>query len=335
MKGKVILITGGTGSFGKAFAQFASDRGASEVRILSRDESKQDDLRRDPTLGSCKFFIGDVRDPEGLSDATKNTDYVFHAAALKQVPSCEFFPLQACKTNIFGTQNVLSACLKNDVESFVLLSTDKAVYPVNAMGLSKAMAERLVSAQARMNKNSGSILRISTTRYGNVLGSRGSIVPKVIELLKKGHRIPVTHESMTRYIMSLEESVELVATALEYGRHGEIFVKKVPAARVLDLIQAVAELMSIDLDLDIIGIREGEKLSETLITREEWPRVSEFSEHWEISPEDSNLDYSQYFDRGREIQGGGSEISSSTVRQLSVAEIKQKLLATRYVRELL
>lgn len=332
IKGKRVLITGGTGSFGRAFAAHCIDNGASEVRIFSRDETKQDQMRRESAFAHCEYYLGDVRSLDSIDHAATGCDYLFHAAALKQVPSCEFFPMEAYKTNVIGTQNVLTASFRRDLEALVLLSTDKAVYPVNAMGLSKAMAERLVGSFGRA-ENGGP--RVSATRYGNVLASRGSIVPMVVERIKsKTLKMPITDRRMTRFVMSLEESVELVSHALENSIGGEIYVKRVSACRVVDLVRAVCQIFSTKYEETIIGVRHGEKLHETLVSEEELARSTMTDLYYCIKPDNRTLSYSEFFDEGDERVICG-EVSSDSVDLLTVDQIVDALMSTSHFRTLI
>lgn len=295
-KGKVLLITGGTGSFGnKVLARFLNTD-ISEIRIFSRDEKKQEDMRIALNSSKLKFYIGDVRDYQSIAYAMTGVDYVFHAAALKQVPSCEFYPMEAVKTNILGTENVLKAAAVNNVERVVVLSTDKAVYPINAMGISKAMAEKVMVASSRMQKDSGTIF--CATRYGNVMGSRGSVIPLFISQLKEGQQLTITDPTMTRFLMSLEQSVDLVLYAFKNGRQGDIFVQKAPASTILTLAQALSQILGIKADINIIGTRHGEKLYESLVSREEMANAHDLGNYYRIPADNRDLNYAKFFREG-------------------------------------
>jgi len=311
-----ILITGGTGSFGKAFLNKLLDSEVKEIRIFSRDEKKQDDMRKKYQNDKLKFIIGDVRDINSCLAASKNVDYIFHAAALKQVPSCEFYPLEAVKTNIMGTENVLNAAISNNVKKVVCLSTDKAVYPINAMGVSKAMMEKIVIAKARMNESSNTL--ICLTRYGNVMGSRGSVIPLFINQINEKKSLTVTDPNMTRFLMTLEDAVDLVLFAFENGKNGEIFVQKSPASTIDVLVRAVKEFLNVDdHPVEVIGTRHGEKLFETLLSREEFAVSEDLENFYKIPPDLRDLNYEKFYDSGKKI-GSVEDYNSSNTHQLDV-----------------
>ena len=321
-KNKTLLITGGTGSFGNAVLNRFLKSDIKEIKIFSRDEKKQDDMRRLYKSKKIKFFIGDVRDPLSIEGAMANTDYVFHAAALKQVPSCEFFPVEAVKTNIIGTENVLNSAINNKVEKIICLSTDKAVYPINAMGISKAMMEKVFVAKSR---NSGKT-KIIGTRYGNVMGSRGSVIPLFIEQIKAGKPITITDPKMTRFMMTLDDAVELVLYAFKNGNQGDLFVQKSPAATVSVLAKALVELYKSKSPVKEIGIRHGEKMYETLVTKEEMIKAEDQGKYFKISPDDRDLNYDQYFYKGTS-KSAINEYNSNNTNQLSVEGMKNLLLS--------
>jgi UDP-glucose 4-epimerase len=329
--GRTILITGGTGSFGNAVLKRILHTDIQQIRIFSRDEKKQDDMRRTLNNDRVKFYIGDVRDYKSIETAMHGVDYVFHAAALKQVPSCEFFPLEAVKTNILGTENVLSAAVANSVKKVVCLSTDKAVYPINAMGMSKALMEKVMVAKAR-NANPDRIV-ICGTRYGNVMASRGSVIPLFIEQIKNGHPLTVTDPNMTRFLMSLDEAVELVLYAFEHASPGDLFVQKAPASTIGDLAQAVIELFEADNEIHLIGTRHGEKLYETLLTREEMTKAEDLGDYYRIPADNRDLNYSKYFVSGSEHISYGEDYTSHNTKRLSVEEIKERLIGLEYVQK--
>ncbi len=328
---KTLLITGGTGSFGNAVLNRFLDTDIGSIRIFSRDEKKQDDMRRQYQSDKLRFYIGDVRDPASLSDAMYGVDYVFHAAALKQVPSCEFFPLEAVKTNVFGTDNVLTAAIRAGVKRVICLSTDKAAYPVNAMGTSKAMMEKVVVAKARTV--SPDETAICCTRYGNVLCSRGSVVPLFIRQIREGVPLTVTNPDMTRFIMSLEEAVDLVLFAFEHGVSGDILVQKAPACTIDVLCRAVRELFHADNPVRIIGTRHGEKLYETLLTNEECVHAVDLGNYFRVPMDSRDLNYEKYFEEGNPAVSGLTDFNSSNTRLLDVEEVKAKLLSLSYIRE--
>jgi len=337
-RGKTLLITGGTGSFGHAVLDRFLDTDIGEIRVFSRDELKQDDMRHHyqrtcpDASHKIKFYIGDVRDVRSVDDAMHGVDYVFHAAALKQVPSCEFFPIEAVKTNVLGTENVLAAAIAARVKKVICLSTDKAAYPINAMGTSKAMMEKVFIAKSRTADGT----LICGTRYGNVLCSRGSVVPLFIEQIKAGRPITVTDPNMTRFVMSLEEAVELVLYAFEHAETGDIMVQKSPASTIGDLAQAVRELFASDASVNTMGIRHGEKTYETLLTFEECAGAIDLGGYFRVPADKRDLDYEKYFSEGMgSAMGGGAftEYTSRNTEQLTVEQVKEKLLTLSYVRD--
>lgn len=328
---KTILITGGTGSFGNAVLnRFLADD-LKEIRIFSRDEKKQDDMRKIYNNAKIKFYLGDVRDYESITNAMIGADYVFHAAALKQVPSCEFFPIQAVKTNILGAENVIRAAIAHGVKRLIVLSTDKAVYPINAMGMSKALMEKVMVAYSRQQEEGGTVL--CGTRYGNVMASRGSVIPLFIEQIKAGKDITITDPNMTRYLMSLEEAVELVIYAYQHGQQGDIFVQKSPASTVIDLANALIELFEAKTQIRIIGTRHGEKKHETLVNREEMAKAVDLPGYYRIPADTRDLNYDKYFDNGEPKVSEVLEYTSENTERLDISQIKDKLLSLKYVRE--
>ena len=328
---KVLLITGGTGSFGEAVLKKFLSTKIKEIRIFSRDEKKQEDMRLKYKNKKLKFYIGDVRDLKSVDNVCEGVDYIFHAAALKQVPSCEFFPLEAVKTNIIGTENIIRASYKNNVKRVVMLSTDKAVYPVNAMGMSKAMAEKVVIAKSRLAGRKSPIL--CCTRYGNVIGSRGSVIPLFISQAIKEEKITITDPKMTRFLMTLEESVELVLYAFNNAAQGDIFVQKSPATNIKDLAIAIKEIFNSGSKIEIIGTRHGEKLYETLISREEMSRVSSLKKHFIISADTRDLNYEKYFTKGIKKISNSMDYNSHNVKLLKKEQVKQTLLKLDFVRK--
>lgn len=330
-KNKTLLITGGTGSFGHAVLDRFLSTDIREIRIFSRDEKKQDDMRTQYQSDKVKFYIGDVRDISSVKNAMHGVDYVFHAAALKQVPSCEFFPLEAVKTNVFGTDNVLSASISYGVKKVICLSTDKAAYPINAMGTSKAMMEKVVVAKSRTV--SPDRTSICCTRYGNVMASRGSVIPRFVEQLKAGHPLTVTEPTMTRFIMSLEEAVELVLFAFENAESGDIMVQKAPACTIGVLAQAVKELFKSDAETQIIGIRHGEKMYETLLTEEESANAQDMGNFFRVPCDKRDLNYEKYFDQGSKEISPIKEFNSENTTLLDIQEVKQKLLSLKYIQD--
>ena len=330
-KGKVLMITGGTGSFGNTVLKRFLSTEVSEIRIFSRDETKQEDMRIALNNSKLKFYIGDVRDYDSVHQAMRGVDYVFHAAALKQVPSCEFYPMEAVRTNVIGTENVLNAATANGVKRVVVLSTDKAVYPINAMGISKAMAEKLVVAKSRMQRETETVF--CSTRYGNVMASRGSVIPLFVSQLKEGKPLTVTDPNMTRFLMSLEDSVNLVLYAYEHGKQGDIFVQKAPASTVADLAQALKELFKSDSAVRIIGTRHGEKLYESLISREEMAHAQDMGGYYRIPADNRDLNYAKYFSEGEEKISHLDDYTSHNTHRLSVEQVKQLLLKLDYIKE--
>jgi len=327
---KTILITGGTGSFGNAVLHRFLDTDIKEIRIFSRDEKKQDDMRKYYNNPKIKFYIGDVRDYDSVDNAMLGVDYVFHAAALKQVPSCEFFPVQAVRTNILGAENVIKAAIANNAKKLIVLSTDKAVYPINAMGMSKALMEKVMIAYSRQQPANGTIL--CGTRYGNVMASRGSVIPLFIEQIKSGKPITITDPEMTRYLMSLEEAVELVIYAYQNGQQGDIFVQKSPACTIKDLAQALIELFEAKTTIKIIGTRHGEKKHETLVNREEMAKAIELPGYYRIPADTRDLNYDIYFEKGLQKVSMVQDYTSENTQRLTIPETKEKLLTVDYVR---
>jgi UDP-glucose 4-epimerase len=326
---KTILITGGTGSFGNAVLRRFLHTGIREIRVFSRDEKKQEDMRIELNNPKVKFFIGDVRNYDSLSSAMQGVDYVFHAAALKQVPSCEFYPLEAVRTNVLGTENMLNAALANNVQKVICLSTDKAVYPINAMGISKAMMEKLMVAKARTTDITKTV--ICGTRYGNVMASRGSVIPLFVKQIRDGKPLTITDPNMTRYLMSLEDAVDLVIYAFNNARQGDVFVQKAPASTIMDLALAVRELFQADNPIKVIGTRHGEKLYETLLTREERVKAEDLGGYYRIVPDDRDLNYGKYFTEGEEKIAEVEDYNSHNTRRLNVEEIKELLLKLDYI----
>ncbi|PIT00983.1 UDP-glucose 4-epimerase [Bradyrhizobium nitroreducens] len=327
-KSKVLMITGGTGSFGNAVLRRFLHTEIGEIRIFSRDEKKQEDMRNELKNKKIRFCLGDVRDYGNIRDAMKGVDYVFHAAALKQVPSCEFYPIEALRTNVIGTENVLQAAIESGVNRVVFLSTDKAVYPINAMGLSKAMAEKVVLAKSR---TAGDTI-LCVTRYGNVMGSRGSVIPLFMHQIKHGLPITVTDPKMTRFLMSLEDSVELVVHAYQHSKPGDIFVQKAPAATMSDLAIALRELFEVRNPIEVIGTRHGEKLFETLIAREEIIRARQSSRYFQIPADNRDLNYDKFFVEGEVGLSGADDYTSHNTERLTLEGLKGQLLALDFVR---
>ncbi len=319
--GKTLLITGGTGSFGNAVLRRFLDTGIGEIRIFSRDEKKQDDMRKHYHHDKIKFYIGDVRDLASVKNAMHGVDFIFHAAALKQVPSCEFFPLEAVKTNVLGTDNVLTAAIECGVRKVICLSTDKAAYPINAMGISKAMMEKVFVAKAKTVDPTKTL--ICGTRYGNVMASRGSVIPLFLEQIRSGQPLTVTDPHMTRFLMSLEEAVELVVYAFSHAQAGDIMVEKAPACTIGDLAQALLEMFHAKNELRIIGTRHGEKLYETLLTREEYLRAVDMGNFYRIPADNRDLNYAKYFTDGNPDLSAAYEYTSDNTRRLNIADIKQ------------
>lgn len=331
-KGKTLMITGGTGSFGHAVLNRFLDTDIGEIRIFSRDEKKQDDMRKEYNNDKIKFYIGDVRDLASVRNAMHGVDYIFHAAALKQVPSCEFFPLEAVKTNVIGTDNVLTAAIDEGVKKVICLSTDKAAYPVNAMGTSKAMMEKVIVAKSRTVAPEKTT--ICATRYGNVMCSRGSVIPLFIEQIKAGKPLTITEPTMTRFIMSLEEAVELVVFAFKNANSGDIMVQKAPACTIEVLAQAVKELFGAEKDeTRVIGIRHGEKMYETLLTNEECAHAIDMGNFYRVPCDKRDLNYDKYFNKGNEERNKLTEFNSNNTELLNVEQVKEKLLELDYIKE--
>ena len=336
-KDKILMITGGTGSFGNAVLNGFLETDIKEIRIFSRDEKKQDDMRHEfqakmpEASNKIKFFIGDVRDLASVKNAMHGVDYIFHAAALKQVPSCEFFPIEAVKTNVLGTENVLTAAIEEGVKSVICLSTDKAAYPVNAMGTSKAMMEKVIVAKSRTVDPEKT--KICCTRYGNVMCSRGSVIPLWIEQIKACNPITITEPSMTRFIMSLEEAVDLVLFAFENGTSGDILVQKAPACTIEVLAKAVTELFAPGHEIKVIGIRHGEKMYETLLTNEECANAIDMGEFYRVPCDKRDLNYDKYFKEGDVERNTLTEFNSSNTELLDVEQVKEKLLTLQYIRD--
>ncbi|MGJ7910831.1 polysaccharide biosynthesis protein [Neobacillus sp. LXY-1] len=330
-KNKTLLITGGTGSFGNAVMKKFLDTDIKEVRIFSRDEKKQDDMRKQYKNNKLKFYIGDVRDLASVKNAMHGVDYIFHAAALKQVPSCEFFPLEAVKTNILGTDNVLTAAIDYNVKKVICLSTDKAAYPINAMGISKAMMEKVLIAKSKTVSPENTL--ICGTRYGNVMASRGSVIPLFIEQIKSGQPLTITDPNMTRFLMSLEEAVELVEFAFHNAEAGDIMVQKAPASTIGDLAQAIKELFGADNEIKIIGTRHGEKLYETLLTREEYVVAEDMGRFFKVPADQRDLNYDKYFIEGNQKLTTIDEYNSQNTELLNIEQIKEKLLTLDYVKD--
>ncbi|WP_271399246.1 polysaccharide biosynthesis protein [Salinicoccus roseus] len=328
---KTLLITGGTGSFGNAVMDRFLNTDINEIRVFSRDEKKQDDIRKKYKNDKIKFYLGDVRDKNSVKNAMNNVDYVFHAAALKQVPSCEFFPLEAVKTNVIGTENVLDASIECGVEKVICLSTDKAAYPINAMGISKAMMEKVFVAKSKTTDPEK--ILICGTRYGNVMASRGSVIPLFIDQIKNGQDITVTDPDMTRFLMSLKEAVELVVFAFKNAEAGDIMVQKAPASTIKDLAQAIKELFHANNEIKIIGTRHGEKLYETLLTREEHVVAKDMGNFYRVPADARDLNYNKYFVDGDKQLSNEEEYNSHNTVRLNVEQIKEKLLALDYVQE--
>jgi UDP-glucose 4-epimerase len=330
-KDKVLLITGGTGSFGNAVLKRFLNTDIGEIRIFSRDEKKQDDMRILYKNSKIKFYIGDVRDLHSIKNAMYGVDYIFSAAALKQVPSCEFFPMEAVKTNILGTDNVLTAAIECCVKKVICLSTDKAAYPINAMGISKAMMERVFVARSKTVDPDKTL--ICGTRYGNVMASRGSVIPLFVEQIKNGQPLTITNPDMTRFLMSLDEAVELVVFVFKNAKAGDIMVQKAPASTIQDLAQAVKELFHADNEIRVIGTRPGEKKFETLLTREEHSTAFDLGNYYRVPADTRDLNYDKYFTEGNENLTTAGEYTSDNTERLNVAEIKEKLLALDYIQK--
>ena len=335
-QGKTLLITGGTGSFGNAVLNRFLATDIAEIRVFSRDEKKQDDMRHEfqaklpEAAGKIKFYIGDVRDLASVKSAMVGVDYVFHAAALKQVPSCEFFPMEAVRTNVIGTDNVLTAAIEAEVESVICLSTDKAAYPINAMGITKALEEKVSVAKSRTSGKT----RICCTRYGNVMCSRGSVIPLWIDQIKNGQPITVTEPTMTRFIMSLEEAVDLVLFAFEHGQNGDLFIQKAPACTIQTQAEAVCELFGGKKeDIRVIGIRHGEKLYETLLTNEECAKAEDMGDFYRVPADNRSLNYDKFFSEGDQHRSALTEFNSNNTRILNVVETKARIAALSYIQD--
>lgn len=331
LKNSTLLITGGTGSFGNAVLRRFLNEDLNEIRIFSRDEKKQDDMRHTYRNDKIKFYIGDVRNPNSLMEAMRGVDYVFSAAALKQVPACEFYPLEAVDTNIIGTGNTLDAAIANKVSRAVVLSTDKAVYPINAMGMSKALMEKVTVAKSR--NIDPEVTRLCATRYGNVMASRGSVIPLFINQIKQGLPITVTDPEMTRFMMSLDEAVDLVLFAFENSQQGDIFVKKAPAATIKDLAEVLREVFAADNEIQVIGTRHGEKVYETLLSKEEAGIAEDLGDFYRVPADSRDLNYAKFVDHGDKRIGLGEEFNSHNTYRLSRDELKVLLLGLDYIQE--
>lgn len=331
-KDKILLITGGTGSFGNAVLRRFLDTDIKEIRIFSRDEKKQDDMRHRLQNPKVKFYIGNVRDRQSVDNAMRGVDYVFSAAALKQVPSCEFFPMEAVHTNVDGTNNVLLSAMAHGVQNVVVLSTDKAAYPINAMGISKAMMEKVAIAQGRALGHDAETT-ICCTRYGNVMASRGSVIPLWVDQIKRGEPITITDPNMTRFMMTLDDAVDLVIYAFEHGVNGDLFVQKAPSATLKVLAEALKELYQSNSEVRVIGTRHGEKLYETLVTREEMEKSEDLGGYYRIPCDSRDLNYDKYFSEGSEALSQIRDYHSHNTQRLTVAEMKQLLLKLRFIRE--
>ena len=328
---KTLMITGGTGSFGNTVLKRFLNTEVKEIIVFSRDEKKQEDMRIELNSSKVKFYIGDVRNYESIFRAMAGVDYVFHAAALKQVPSCEFYPMEAVLTNVNGTENVLNAAIANNIKRVVVLSTDKAVYPINAMGISKAMGEKILVAKSRTVREGGPIL--TATRYGNVMASRGSVIPLFVEKIKAGLPLTVTDPKMTRFLMSLEDSVDLVLHAFEHGEQGDIFVQKAPASTIADLVQALKELFNSEAAIKIIGTRHGEKLYESLVSREEMAKAEDMGRYYRIPADNRDLNYDKFILEGQPEANDVDDYTSHNTQRLSIPEVKELLLTLSEVRE--
>ncbi len=327
-KNKILLITGGTGSFGNVVLRRFLDSDISEIRIFSRDEKKQDDMRRRYSSPKVKFYLGDVRDVDSVRTAMRGVDYVFHAAALKQVPSCEFYPLQAVKTNVLGTENVLEAAITLGVKRVICLSTDKAVYPINAMGISKAMMEKVAVAKSRESDTT----TICVTRYGNVMASRGSVIPLFVDQIRGGNALTITDPEMTRFMMTLDDAVDLVLYAFEKGKSGDIFVQKAPAATIITLTKALLSLMEVpDHEISVIGTRHGEKLFEALLSREEMVAAQDLGEYFRVPPDMRDLNYGKFIDQGKKQISVAEDYNSHNATQLDVSGMKALLMKLRFM----
>ncbi|WP_298789313.1 polysaccharide biosynthesis protein [uncultured Allomuricauda sp.] len=329
--GKTLLITGGTGSFGNAVLDRFLQTDIGEIRIFSRDEKKQDDMRNRLKNPKIKFYIGDVRDYNSIHHAMHGVDYVFHAAALKQVPSCEFFPIEAAKTNVFGTQNTIDAAVTNKVDKIICLSTDKAAYPINAMGISKALMEKVAVAASRNIPEDSTT--VCLTRYGNVMASRGSVIPLFVDQIKEGNPLTVTDPNMTRFLMSLEDAVDLVLFAFEHGNQGDLFVNKAPASTIGDLAKAVKQIFKSENDIKVIGTRHGEKLYETLCTREEMQKAQDMGDFYRIPADNRDLNYSRYFSEGERDISKIEDYHSHNTKHLNGDELQKTLLRLDFIKE--
>lgn len=331
-KDKVLMVTGGTGSFGNALVKRFLNSGVSEIRIFSRDEKKQEDMRLALRNSKLRFYIGDVREFSSVTNAMRGVDYVFHAAALKQVPSCEFYPLEAIRTNILGAENVLTAAVENHVRRVVALSTDKAVYPINAMGMSKALMEKLTIAKSRNLTENDTVL--CATRYGNVMASRGSVIPLFIRQIKSGSPITITDPNMTRFLMSLEDSVDLVLHAWEHGNQGDLFIQKAPASTIGDLAEGLKQLFDRpNLEMRVIGTRHGEKLYECLVSREEMARSQDLGRYYRVAADGRDLNYNRYFTAGETEVSASDDYTSHNTQRLDVSGVKELLLKLDFVQQ--
>lgn len=331
LTGRTMLVTGGTGSFGHAMVERALRSEVREIRVYSRDEKKQEDMRHKFRDGRLRFYIGDVREHRGLEEALRGVELVFHAAALKQVPSCEFYPGEAVRTNVLGAENLLSAAIANDVKRVIVLSTDKAVYPINAMGMSKALMEKLAIAKSRFLTEYET--RVCVTRYGNVMASRGSVIPLFVTQIKTGRPITITDPKMTRFMMSLRESVDLVLHAYEFGNQGDIFVQKAPACTIGELAEALQIIFERRVSVDVIGTRHGEKLHETLVSREEMARASDLGRYFQVPVDDRDLNYSVFVGKGELAVSSLEDFTSSNTTHLTQTELVQLLLKLDYVKK--
>lgn len=330
---KKLLITGGTGSFGNAVLNRFLETNITEIRIFSRDEKKQEDMRIKYKNSKLKFYIGDVRDYDSVLNASRGVDFIFHAAALKQVPSCEFHPMEAVKTNVLGTENLLEAAMQNEVSRVVCLSTDKAAYPINAMGISKAMMEKIYVAKSRNVDSSKTV--ICGTRYGNVMASRGSVIPLFVDQIRAGIALSVTDPEMTRFMMTLEDAVDLVLYAFEHGQNGDMFVQKAPAATIDTLVKALLSLLKVEAHpVNVIGTRHGEKLYETLLTREEMAHAYDLGGYYQVSPDNRDLNYGKFVDKGEKVISGSDDYHSHNTERLDVDGMKNLLLKLEFIRDI-
>lgn len=329
-KDKILMITGGTGSFGNTVLRRFLSTDVREIRVFSRDEKKQDDMRLSINNDKLKFYLGDIREYSSIYHALKGVDYIFHAAALKQVPSCEFYPMEAVRTNVMGTENVLNAAIAQKVSRVVVLSTDKAVYPINAMGISKAMAEKVMVAKSRMQEQGETVL--CATRYGNVMASRGSVIPLFVEQLKSFKEITITDPNMTRFLMSLEDSVDLVLHAFEHAEQGDIFVQKAPASTVADLAEALKQVFNKNSQIKIIGTRHGEKLYESLISREEMAHADDMGRYYRIPADNRDLNYAKFFSDGEKDVSNSVDYTSHNTERLDIPKIKELLMKLEYIK---